>query len=169
MDTVAAEMVARGVDVQHQWGKKKDERHDRLPRVTWVELDDDETIEPPYATIYDSANGATGTREAVYDRVIKLRVTVLAKDETASEAVMDVLLPAGRHCFTESAWMPTKIKKAGERPSSGAHARVLAVAVRLPVFSVTHRRGHITTVAIVNTTTTTVLGPPAEDEEEEGG
>lgn len=166
MADVRAEMVARGVDVQHQWGKQKDDRHDRLPRITWVEPDEDELIEPPYATSYASADGTTGTRDAVYDRAVKLIVTVLAKTKEESEVVMDCLLAAGRQLLTESAWTPTKIKKAGERPSSGAHARSLAVVVRLPVFNVIHRRGHITTVSILDTTTTTVLGPPPEEEED---
>lgn len=161
--TVAAEMVARGVDVQHQWGKQKEERHDRLPRVLWVEPDTEETIEPPSATIYDSADGTTGSREAVYDRAVKLLVKVLAKTKEESEVVMDVLLAAGRQRFTESAWGPSKIKKAGERPSSGAHVRALDVVVRLPVFDVIHGKGHITSVAIVNTVVTDGVPDPAID------
>lgn len=146
MTVVAAEMVQRGVDVQHQWGKKSAERHDRLPRLLWVELDDDETIEPPYQTRYDLADGTQA--DAAYDRAVKLEVTVLAKDPETSEAVMNVLLIAGRHALSESAWEPGKVKKRGERPSSGSHARVLPVTVRLPVLDAPLTHGRIVTTAI---------------------
>lgn len=165
MATVATEMVARGVDVQHQWGKKKEERHDRFPRVLWVELDDDETIEPAETTSYPSADGTTGTRDAVYDRIVKLKVTVVAKNETSSEAVMSVLLAAGRAKLTESGWSPSKVKKAGERPSSGSHTRALDLSVRLPVFDVVYRKGHITTYTDTAQVTNPLgLNPQATDQ-----
>jgi hypothetical protein len=168
MAVVRAEMIARGVDVQHQWGKQREERHDRLPRVTWVEPDQDEEVEAPFATSYDAATDElgvpiTGSRDVVYDRAVKLTVTVLAKTSGETETIMDVLLAAGRFKLTETAWTPGKIKKAGERPSSGPHTRTLALVVRLPVIDRTYGRGHIESVSIVNLTTTDGVPPPEED------
>src|SRR5687768_1927408 len=148
MTDIATEMAERGVDIQHQWGKQKAERNDRLPRVTWVELDADETIEPPSTTRYEQDDGTQA--DAVYDRAVKLEATVLAKDADTSEAIMSVLLAAGRHVLSESAWEPGKIRKAGERPSSGNHSRILPVTVRVPVLDAPLARGLITTTAITS-------------------
>lgn len=150
MDLVAAEMRERGVDVQHQWGKLKAERHDRLPRVTWVESDDDEALQPPWQTRYDI--GATQA-DAFYDRAVKLEVTVLAADNAESESIMDVLLAAGRHKLTMSAWTPTRIRKRGERASSGGHARILDVTVQLPVLDTVYTRGLTATTSVAVFTT----------------
>jgi hypothetical protein len=145
MDLVDAEMTERGVDVQHQWGKLKAERHDRLPRVLWTESDEDERISDPWQSRYDIG---TTQADASYDRAVKLEVTVLGRDEAESEAILDVLLAAGRQKLTMSAWTPTRIQKRGERPSSGGHARVLDVTVQLPVLDIIYSRGTIATTSI---------------------
>lgn len=143
MATVAAEMVDRGVDVSHSWGKKKDERHDRAyPRVTWTEADDDEKIEDAGQTTYDADDDVDAERTAIYERSVRLFIKVLAKTPEETEAVVDAILAAARHKLTISAFIPKRITKRGERPSS-EHARTIDAVVVLPVFDESRPMGHI--------------------------
>lgn len=165
MAIVSAEMVTRGVDVSHSWGKQKNERHDRqYPRVTWVEADDDETIEDAGQTSYsDSETGDDDERTAIYERSVGLTVTVIGKTPESTEAVLDALLASARHRLTIAAFSPTKIKKRGERPST-EHARILECRVTLPVFDETRPLGTIKSVDIVPQVSNALgLSPQAVD------
>lgn len=57
---IEAEMVARGVEVTHYWGKRLAEARKTVNWVSWTEDDDAETVEPAYANSYElEADGAT--------------------------------------------------------------------------------------------------------------
>jgi hypothetical protein len=138
MADVQAEMVSRGVDVDHSWGKRDDERRKTVNWVSWVEVDDAETIEPPFATEYelDAVDATPATAgHAVYDRAIPVNITICGADPETSEAILDVFLAAAYQVLTISAFQPSKAPKRGERPTSRGHIRTLGVVFRIPVFS----------------------------------
>ena len=135
---IEAEMVARGVEVTHYWGKRLAEARKTVNWVAWTEDDDAETVEPAYANSYElEAEGATPARaaSAIYDRAIPLTIAICGEDKETSEEILDVLLAAAYQILTASAFTPSRAPKRGERATSRGHVRTLAAVIRIPVFS----------------------------------